>query len=222
MWWMRWLEDERAKRISVIVGLGLVVVVVLWLLTPSSTPADPNAALARIDKAQAKQDVATLKAAAQSPDATVAARAVQALGVVGGAEARDVVRQSMQDSRWEVRQASASAWAKVGNRQNGAPLSGLIQKDPSPQVRRAAVSAADDLKAVDSVPDLIAALDDPDRSVRESAMYSLDHILGILVSHVYRPDDPPEQRKAAMAKITAQFNDPNFKQGLVRYYSEHH
>lgn len=222
---MRWLEDERVRRPALIGGVGLVVVLITWMLTSRNGPVDPNAELARIDKAQAKHDVSTLKSSAQSQDPVVAARAVQALGAVGGPEARDVVRRSLEDPRWEVRQASAAAWGRVtdrNNRQESASLSGLIQKDPSPEVRRAAVSSADGLKALDSVPALIAALNDPDRSVRDSAMYSLDHILGVLVSHMYSPDDPPAKRQAAMAKVSAMFNDPNIKERLTRFYSEPH
>ena len=133
----------------------------------------------------------------------------------------------MSDSRPEVRAAAAYAWGSVGDSHDGGSIDTLIA-DAAPEVRVAAASAAGRLAVMDSVPKLIAALDDKDRAVRESAWHALDRILGfklaeskMTVKYGYNPDDPSPKRQAYMASLKAFVSSPPKNKTLREYWDQH-
>ena len=195
--------------------------------TRPADPADADPAVARINQLRERKDVEGLTRAVQDSDPRTGARAVKALAEVGGASAREPVRAFLTDARLPVRQAAASAWGAVGDREDSATLDKLLA-DPTPEVRAAAATAAGRLAVMDSVPKLIGALDDDDRAVRVSAMGALDRILGVRLSASkfdsatrYDPEDPAPRRQKAMAGVRHFWEHRATQRTLRDFWNKH-
>jgi HEAT repeat protein len=91
------------------------------------------------------------------------------------------------------------AWAAGDDRPE--IVAAAARTDPSVFVRATAVSVLGQVRAVNEMETLIAALDDPDRMVRVRALASIERILGR--RYVVYLDDPPgsDRRREAVENV---------------------
>jgi hypothetical protein len=216
----------KRKRPFYLAGAGGALLLAVWAVVPADgPPANPNSDLAQIEKWERQKDLDALAKAAGHQDPRVAARAVNALASVApGEQARAAVTQALKDPRAEVRQAAAGAWPQAFRGAGGLPSlpSPLLpaMKDASAGVRAAAVRAAGKALCFDVLPYLIAALDDPDRSVRESAVRALEEYLSLKFDSQYSPDDPQPKRRHFAARMTEFTNRPAVRTSLADWRAE--
>ena len=127
----------------------------------SMTPGDPAAAsrLAEIFRS--------------APESVVRARAVTALGRVGGAGAAPTLGSALGDAAPDVRVQAVYAVARVDGARSLAALRSLLQRDPDASVRRAAARMLATLPDAAATAALQSASADSDASVRQEAARAL-------------------------------------------------
>ena len=195
----------RGVRLAVLVIIaGVLVTFVVWRvvrkepLGSGPLPRDPE--VARVEQYRRQRNLEALAGEAKNPQVEVAKRAVRAMGSLGS-DAVPYLEQHISDARPEVREAAVVAWGQAADDRPPKVLVAVARKDPSVVVRATAVSVLGQVKAVDEMETLIAALDDPDRMVRVRASAAIERILGRRYE-VYL-DDPPgsERRRQAVEYV---------------------
>jgi HEAT repeat protein len=123
------------------------------------------------------------------------------------------------DARPEVREAAVVAWGRAAGdlRPEAVAVAAAAREDKSAIVRATAVSVLGQVRAVNEMETLIAALDDPDRMVRVRASASIERILGRRYE-VYL-DDPPgsDRRREAVENVRKIWAEVG--QGARDYYA---
>lgn len=189
---MEWFEPENRKRLFLIGGGGLALVLVvgiIYMSLPGEPPLDQNDTVARMTKYRQLGNLDALVDASKSSDAQVKAAAVQQLPYFGQ-RAIEPIRRAVGDSNPSVRAMAIRSYSQVDHSNISTPWMQIALKDPDPVVRKAAASAASETQgAWDLVPHLIANLDDKDREVRQAAVQSLERILGISLTKI-NPKQP--------------------------------
>jgi hypothetical protein len=199
------LELSRRFRVLIVIAIGMAVLLaagLVWRLASAGDdrPGASDGEFARIEKHRRAGNVAALAETASHADATVARRAVEALGRIG-AGALPQIRRALRDARPRVREKAATVCGQVGSHKEAPALAAMVRQDRSPDVRAAAVSALDRLRAFDEMETIIAAMRDPDLAVRRRASVAASRIACTNVR--YKPDDPPELREAAIRRMQA-------------------
>ena len=160
---------------------------------------DPD--IAPIRRYRERGDTEALARETENKKAKVAASAVEALGTLGS-KALPHVQKALQDERPEVREAAAVAYARAAGR--NVPVGSLAataRSDPSPDVRAAAVTGLGQVRAIDEIETLLAALEDEDRTVRLRASVAVARIIGRRYETYI--DGTPEERHQAVNQLRA-------------------
>ncbi|MBL8173016.1 MAG: HEAT repeat domain-containing protein [Bryobacterales bacterium] len=179
---------------------------------PSRMPARQAAGASRLDDPNPytaddaanelvwKKDVAALRAF-EPKSLRGASRRVFALYRIGTTEALASVRESLNDDRWQVRQAAARCLGMAKDAQAVPRLVEMAAKE-DPSVRRQVIAALGQIGDVKAVPALLGAAANPeDRYVEHSTIYSLIQ-LGQSRPLLSRLRDPsPNIRKAALIAL---------------------
>ena len=193
-----------------------------WLLAAAAvalsaggcSSGDPD--VARIEGYRRDGNVEALAQEAASPDTADARKAVRALGTLGP-QALPRIDEAMRDNRIEVRQEAALAYGQAARGEPAIRLGGLasvVREDPAPEVRAAAATALGGARAVDEMQTLLAALEDPDRTVRARANAAIARIIGRRYDTYV--DGTPEQRREAVAKLRQAW--PSMERDTRDYY----
>ena len=193
------LQMAREKRWVLIVGGSIVLVLLGAILFRSPRYVETEPELIRIEKLERSKDVPALCQAVHDPNPRVVGRALAGLSRVGGPSAEPAFREALGDSRPQVRQSAALAIGEGGRHELVGAVIETLKSDKSVIVRVAAAKALGQLRDWDGVEPLLAALDDPDRYVRQAAGRSVEQILGIRFS--YNPDDSKAHRLQVIAQI---------------------
>jgi HEAT repeat protein len=90
----------------------------------------------------------------------------------------------------------------------------VVREDPSPEVRAAAATALGGARAVDEMQTLLAALEDPDRTVRARANAAVARIIGRRYETYV--DGTPEQRREAVERLRQAW--PSMERDTRDYY----
>ena len=211
----------RGVRLAVLLIIaGVLATLVVWRATRKEPlgggPAPRNPDGARVEQFRREGNLEALAGEADDPRAEVATRAVRAMGSLGPAAVPHLERR-IADARPEVREAAVVAWGQAADDRRPEVVAAAARTDPSVVVRAAAVSVLGQVRAVNEMETLIAALDDPDRMVRVRASASIEHILGRRYE-VYL-DDPPgsDRRREAVENVRKIWAEEG--QGVRDYYA---
>jgi len=183
---------------------GVLATFVVWRATRKEPlgggPASSDPDVVRVEQYRREGNLEALAGEAENPQAEVATRAVRAMGSLGSAAVPHLERR-IADARPEVREAAVVAWGQAADDRRPEVVAAAARTDPSVVVRAAAVSVLGQVRAVNEMETLIAALDDPDRMVRVRASASIEHILGRRYEVFL--DDPPgsERRRQAVENV---------------------
>jgi HEAT repeat protein len=154
---------------------------------------------ARMEQLRAAGDVEALAAEAKSSDLPTARRAVEAMGFVGQ-KAIKHIRLALDDPRPQIRQKAATAYARVAEPKNIAPVTKAAQTDKSPVVRASAITALGRERIYEEMETLLDAMEkDDDVVVRRRATESVVLLIGR--RYPYKPDAPAAQRRQSVAVI---------------------
>lgn len=137
-------------------------------------------------------------------DIKVASEAIVALGRIRSDRAREVLQTVVtSEPRGDLRM-----WAATGLAQHKDPkvvevLRRAVSRDPAPKVRAAAAAAVGRIGTVDDAPYLAdAAMSENDQSVVRSEVTAIQSLVGVYFG--YKPDAPPEARRAVLTRIRDQ------------------
>lgn len=176
---------------------GVLATFVVWRVVRKEPrdggPASSDPDVVRVEQYRREKNLEALAGEAENPQTEVATRAVRAMGSLGPAAVPHLER-SIADARPEVREAAVVAWGQAADDRRPEILAAAARTDPSVVVRAAAVSVLGQVRAVNEMETLIAALDDPDRMVRVRASASIEHILGRRYE-VFLEDPPGSERR---------------------------
>ncbi|MGB2613545.1 MAG: HEAT repeat domain-containing protein [Phycisphaerae bacterium] len=194
------------RLVVLLVIAGVLATFVVWRvvrkepLSGGPAPSDPDAA--RVEQFRREGNLESLAGEADDPRPEVATRAVRAMGSLGQAAVPHLERR-IADARPEVREAAVVAWGQAADDRRPEVVAAAARTDPSVVVRAAAVSVLGQVRAVNEMETLIAALDDPDRMVRVRASASIEHILGRRYE-VYLDDPPGSDRRRQAVEFVRQ------------------
>jgi HEAT repeat protein len=175
--------------VAVIVAIGLA-----WHFRRAGAQSDT----ARIDRYRERGDVEALAREVSNQKADTAAYAAKAMGTLGRPAAEHLER-ALGDPRVAVRESAALALGLAAEEGHTAALADAARHDGSATVRAAAVTALGRRRAVDEMEALLAALEDPNRTVRRRAAAAVTRILGRRYE-VY-VDGPEARRRDAVARL---------------------
>lgn len=188
---------RRNIRLLGLIGIPvLALAVVAWYLLPALGIGVSQEA--RFERWRHTGDVAALAAEVRNPDTAAARAAVRELGSCGP-RAVPLIEEAMKDTRAEVREAAALAYARAAGTGKVHPLAAVARGDPSAEVRAAAVTALGEVRAIDDMETLLTALEDPQRIVRLRASAAIARIIGR--RYEFDADGTPDQRRAAVAAM---------------------
>ena len=195
--------------LAVFVGLALVLCAIyFWAggnddLVDQLRSSDRSQRLAAIDAlAQDGSDEAmeAVAAVAADEDARVASRAVLAVSSSRWKDRRKYVMHAVADVRPEVREAGMIGVGRLGDKQEAAMLSRVVDDSGEDEhVRAAAVQSIGLMRAWSHRDAAIRALDDPSPRVRGRAAAAVRSMIGR--DFGFRANDPPAKRKAAIKRI---------------------
>ena len=180
----------------------------------SSDPQQRLKALDRLAERPSKRADAALVKAFDDPDPRVAGRAVAKVGNWTHRDGLPHVTRALRDPRPEVRAAAVASVGKLRLREevNTAPMIKMLADARQPrEVRATAARSLGRMHCWEAMPQLVAALEDPDPRVRGQAGSAIRKILG--VDFGFRAKDPDRQK--AVAKIRAMW--PSFRQAHLDY-----
>lgn len=133
-------------------------------------------------------------------DIQVARRSLFAIGRMRNGASSETLVHAMKHPRVEIREAAVSAMALRGDKVDRAALRDRLARDTSPQVRVAAAAELGAMRDWDSMPLLVAALDDRDPTVVNTAMRCILSIGGR--DHAgFRPNATPAMRAEAIKAL---------------------
>ena len=185
-------------------AVGIVVAGLGWyLLRPLQPVSKESPQVREVAKLEQKRDAAGLAARVGDRDDTVAIRAMQGLGTLGGQDAARQIAPALQDSRPQVRAMAAIQYASAGA-VDVQPLNSVLQADPSTEVRVAAAEGIGRLRAFDGMEALLKGLMDADAEVRRASITAIEQVLPG-VHFQYDPNGPPSDRLAVANSIRRQY-----------------
>jgi HEAT repeat protein len=111
-------------------------------------------------------------------DVRVAQRSLIAIGRMRKGGDTRVIVDAMSHQKPEIREAAVAAMGTRGEKADKQSLRDRLARDPAPTVRTAAAAELGQMRDWDSVPLLVAALDDPDPNVVGTALRCLMDIGG--------------------------------------------
>lgn len=115
----------------------------------------------------------------RDPEAEVRARAIAAIGRLGGAESKDLVREALADPADEVRAAALTAVIRLRDHERSPEIRALLVQDPATSVRERAALAAGLLDLADTEQQLVQAVassnDPPLQAAALLALGALGH-----------------------------------------------
>lgn len=190
------------RRILRLVALFAALAVTAWLVNHDWNRPQADADLIPVVTAEKAGDVESLRQAAASGNATVAARAIAGLAAVGGTQARSDVERALTDRRPELRHAAAAEFSRVTDRHNVAPLNKALASDGNPMVRAAAARSLGELRSWNGLDRLLASMDDPDPFVRRAASDAVQNILGLRFQ--FDPHGQEQDRRRVIAQVRAE------------------
>ena len=209
--------ESRKRRMWILIGLAGFFLVIVWIeygsserkllkQIESSDPAQRFAAIRGLEEIGSVRAVAAITARMQDPDASVASRAIIALGVMGRKGQVAEVEKVAGDKRTEAREAAAVALGRSPQSVtvNYQVLINLVANDPSPIVRAESALSLGRRGAREAVPALIIALNDPDLNVRQRAVQGLRMITKGRFE--YSPIASPDERAGMIEQIQTWWN----------------
>jgi HEAT repeat protein len=202
------------KRLYLICGVGLLLMVVVYFLTRSDSNEDPDPDLARIDKMERKRDVSGLAAAVSGGNEKVIGRAMLALATVDAKTAREKIEPLLTDSRPGMQQMAVRLYGRVADRNNVGPLISLYRSTKDPALKASVAAALGEARGWEAVEVLIPSLNDPDPLVRQAAAGAIGNVIGARLN--FQVNDPPAKRQQAIARL--QKDLPNFKNAYDAYW----
>ena len=209
-------DDEAAqKKKRVIIAVSMIVLsgLVFWWQSRPTVAPDPDAAahpqVREVTKLQQSGDAAGLAQLAKSQDDVVARRAVTSLASMGNF---DLLRNSLNDRRTDVRYAAVSGLAQSGDVRQLDTLAKYTE-DPAPEVRVAAMRGISNIRDFSIFDHLIPMLSDPQPSVRRAAIQAIQSRVGLQFPD-FDPEASAEARGRAIARIRAMI--PKMKQVFDR------
>jgi HEAT repeat protein len=214
---MRWQSDSERRRVTAIVGGGVTLLLLIWLISRNVAPAavlNPPQ-ITRIEKLEKAKDIPALKAAVLDPDEQVAQRAVVAIGNIAGPGGAAHLQPALADKRPLIRQTAVAQLGHLGDRDNVEDITAVLHRDAAPEVRAAAAQALGELRSWKALPSVIDALNDPDRFVRRSADHAVGQIFGLKFR--FDPDASPGERQAMIAQIRAAAANPTARRANDLY-----
>jgi len=125
------------------------------------------------------------------------------------------IERAISDPRSKVREAAAIALGRAAGEEKADRLAEVARTDESADVRAAAVAALGRVYACDEMETLLAAMDDPDITVRRKANAAVTRVLDR--RYEYHADDPPPKRRAVIAIIRKDW--PETKAETVKYHA---
>jgi HEAT repeat protein len=147
-------------------------------------------------------DIGGLGRRASDPSANIAAAAIRELAPFGS-KALPYYEHGLRHPQPEVRETTAVSVGRAGRVDVDAVprfaelLAPAAQKDPSPNVRAAAVAALGDMWAAEQMDALVAAMEDRAPLVRKRAAVAVDRLCGM--KYFQLPGDSTEERKRKIA-----------------------
>ena len=161
-------------------------------------PALIDPAVARVEKLRKEKNVEELAKAVSHANESMARHALGALATFGH-ESLPQITKALSDPRPKVREKAATVFSQAADYQEAGEVARVATEDSSPDVRAAAVSTLDRMRAFTEMDALLAAMDDPDVVVRRRAYAAARRIACTEV--LFKASDPPEKRRAALAKL---------------------
>ena len=210
-------------------GAGAAAVLVIGALLIAGAFSDNGKALVRLKSSDPRERLAALDDLAESPsrrgddallhafsdsDARVAARAVSKVGNWTHRDGLAHVVRVMDDPRPQVRAAAVASVGKLRLREkvDAAPVIKMLADSAQPrEVRATAARSLGRLHSWEAMPQLVAALDDPNPHVRGQAGAAIRKILG--VDFHFRAD--AANRREIAAKIRKMW--PGFHKAHLDY-----
>jgi hypothetical protein len=207
---------SKGARAAIKLGIvGFALAIVVWWQFFRNPIDDPDIAtnpqVREVIQSEQKKDTAKLMQLAASSDTLVARRAVTSLSNLGHMEG---LTGPLADSRADVRAAAISGMAARPSPANLPTLTATMRKDPSPDVRIAAmrgVSNSNDFSSFDS---LVEMLSDQDKYVRTCAIRAIEDKLSLR----FRDYDPQSPSPAAINRIKQTI--PKYRD-LFETYQQH-
>jgi len=196
--------ERPSIRVLVFIVLAVALAALAaWQFLPGGEEGDgDDPDRARIAELRRAKNLDALGREVRNPSEQAARHAITALGRIG-TEAMDHVREALDDKRPRVREKAATTYARIAQWEDGAPLAKLVRQDGSANVRAAAVSGLERMFAYDQMETILAAMEDEDVIVRRRAAEAARRFAGVRVG--FKAEDPPAKRKAALARMRAEW-----------------
>jgi hypothetical protein len=198
-------DEEALQKKKRLITAGTLIVLsglVFWWQTRPTVAPDPDVAahpeVREVVKLQQSGDAAGLAQLAKSSDEVVARRAVTSLASLGNF---DLIRNSLNDRRAEVRYAAVSGLGQSGDVRHLDTLA-KYAADPAPEVRIAAMRGISNIRDFSIFDHLIPMLSDPQPSVRRGAIEAIQSRVGLQFPD-FDPEGSAESRGRAIARIRA-------------------
>ena len=200
-------------KIKLLVAAGAAAVLVVGTLLITGAFSDHGKALVRVRSSDPQERMVALNDLAERPsrrgdeallnafsdsDARVAARAVIKVGNWTHRDGLAHVVRAMDDPRPQVRAAAVASVGKLHLREkvDAAPVIKMLADSSQPrEVRATAARSLGRLHSWEAMPQLVAALDDPNPHVRGQAGAAIRKILGR--DYHFRANAPNRREKAA-------------------------
>ena len=191
------LDSVNRRWIAVAVTGGALLLVV-WSAAREKPANHLDAQIENVRTLALKKDQEGLAASIKHPDVRVATAGVIYYTQVAGQQAVPVLCETIKaHPNEEVRNqavVSMAQAAKSSDAEAVATLNTVLSTDPSPRLRAAAARSLGAIWAWEGLDSLVPALDDKDVQVRECAIRSVDHIIGVVFP--YNANDAPQKRRA--------------------------
>lgn len=191
-------------------ALVAAVTVLLWLLdaggegasdlAKSADPRDRQQAVERLRGRGSDAARRTLRLLSRDPDKWVAVRAIRALGE-DRSEANRKALAEMAADRGLSGRARGEAAATLGNFKDAdtAVLTQMLAGDPNAEARAGAAKGLVRMRNPKAIPELVAALEDPDERVRIWAITAIHKM--IARRFPYDAKLPPERQRHEIDRI---------------------
>ena len=190
---------------------GLLLAVAAATGAAGCAESDPKKA--HIESQRRSANLAGLAKDVTTSDLESARMAVRALGTLGP-QAVPHLEPALQDARIEVREEAALAYGQAAAGDQIHRLASVVRSDPSPEVRAAAATALGNAHAVNEMEAILAALEDPDSTVRARANAAVTRIFGRRYETYV--DGTPQQRQEAVAALRRDWQTE--ERGTRAYY----
>jgi len=152
-------------------------------------------AIRALGKIQGDRAEQTLEVLAKNAEPAIRAAAVQSMGDLGSGRVSPILIEKLTDPAVIVRAGAAEALCKVGDHTAVEPLSAALRsrdnfyRGSSLWVRRHYVASLGCIGSRKAIPALLAALDDKDPSVQQSAVLAFRQVAGFSYGDGRSPEE---------------------------------